>query len=155
MKNKKIIILGIILIIFIFFIVLVCKNNSLNTKVNNLEINYVKIASQIIKVDVVSTPELLEKGLSGRENLEENEGMLFVFPNNGLYSFWMKDMNFAIDIIWLDESKKIIFIKKNVFPDTYPETFLPEKKSKYVLEVIAGFAEKNNLEEGNFVEFLP
>jgi hypothetical protein len=118
-------------------------------------INYIKLSGQIIKVETASTPEMQEKGLSGRKEIKENEGMLFVFENSGNYSFWMKDMNFPIDIIWLNEQKEVVFFKENVSPSTFPETFSPDKDSKYVLEVIAGFSQKNNLKIGERAQFIP
>jgi uncharacterized membrane protein (UPF0127 family) len=155
MKSKKIILILIILVIFTSIVSLFFIFSKDKSSKQDLNINFVKINSQVIKVDVADNAKSQEKGLSGREKLEENTGMLFVFKNSGVYPFWMKDMKFSIDIIWLDEAGKIIFIKKNVSPDTFPETFSPEKNSRYVLELSAGFSEKNNLQEGNFVEFLP
>lgn len=155
MKFKKIFLLLIILVVFsvLFFIFL--KNNNSDKRFEELNINYVKIGEQVVKVELASTVESQEKGLSGREKLEENTGMLFVFKDSGIYPFWMKDMKFNLDLIWLDEAGKIVFIKKNVSPDSFPESFSNNKNAKYVLEVLAGFSEKNNLKEGNFVEFLP
>ena len=113
------------------------------------EIKYVKIAGQIIKVDLASTPEAQMRGLSGRGELKENEGMLFIFDSPGRRPFWMKDMNFAIDIIWLAEDLKVVYIKKDALPELYPEIYSAEENARYVLEVVAGFSEKNNLKEGD------
>jgi uncharacterized membrane protein (UPF0127 family) len=93
-------------------------------------------------------------GLGGRKSLPENQGMFFIFDEPGDYSFWMKDMQFPIDIIWLDEHGVITHIEKNVAPETYPKTFFPGKKSLYVLETNSGYAEKNNLEEGYSIDFV-
>lgn len=155
MKFKKIFLLLIILAVFSILFFVFLKNNNFDKRFEDLNINYVKIGEQVVKVELASTVESQEKGLSGREKLGENTGMLFVFKDSGIYSFWMKDMKFAIDIIWINEDRNIVFIKKNVLPSTFPETFSPEKKSLYVLELVSGFSEKNNLKEGNFVEFLP
>ena len=87
--------------------------------------------------------------------LKENEGMLFVFNHADKYSFWMKDMNFPIDIVWIGEDMHVVYIKKNALPTSYPETFTPNQDAKYVLEVISSFSEKNNLKVGDKVEFLP
>ena len=130
----------------------VSDTNIKNTQVSN--INYVKIAGKIIKVELATTPDSWQKGLSGREKLKEDEGMLFIFNHTGQYSFWMKDMNFPIDIIWLDNDFRVIYIKKNVQPESYPESFLPKQNARYVLEVLAQFSEKNNLKKGDRVEFL-
>lgn len=102
-----------------------------------------------ISLIVVDSAEAREKGLSGKESLPENTGMFFVFDKPSQYEFWMKDMKFPIDIIWLDASFKIIHIESNVSPDTYPNTFKPESDSLYVLETDAHFTEKNNLKVGD------
>jgi hypothetical protein len=116
-------------------------------------IGFVKIAGVTLQVEIASTPEMLKQGLSGRAGLKENEGMLFVFERPGKYSFWMKDMNFPIDIIWIGEDLKVIYIKKDALPNSFPEVFTPDKNAKYVLEVNAGFSEKNDLKEGDSVQF--
>jgi len=77
------------------------------TVVNFDNTRYVKIAGQNIKVDLALTPETQEKGLSGRSGLKDDEGMLFVFEKPDKYSFWMKDMNFPIDIIWMGEDMRV------------------------------------------------
>ena len=117
-------------------------------------IKYVKIAGQVIKVDLALTKEALAQGLSGRSGLKENEGMLFIFDNPDTYSFWMKDMNFPIDIIWIDETMKITYIKKDARPELYPETYGPKDASKYILEVVSGFSDENNLKEEDRVKFI-
>ena len=114
---------------------------------------YVKIAGQNIKVDLAATPEAQAQGLSGRAGLKEDEGMLFIFENPGLYSFWMKDMNFAIDMIWLDEEMRVIYIKKDARPEDGLTPFGPKENSKYVLEVVYGFSDKYDVKVGDKAEF--
>lgn len=118
------------------------------------EIQYVKIAGKVLKVGLALTQQEQEQGLSGRNKLNEDEGMLFIFNHTGQYPFWMKDMNFAIDIIWLGEDLRVVYIKKNATLESYPETFTPSQNAKYVLEVLSQFSEKNNLKVGDKVEFL-
>jgi len=79
--------------------------------------------------------------------------MLFIFDNESLHGIWMKDMNFAIDILWIDEGYKVVDIKKDAKPESYPEVFIPEVPSKYVLEVNAGFLEENDIEIGDKIIF--
>lgn len=151
MKNKNIFFILIIIIFFVagFFLINYSPKNFDISK-----IQYVKIAGKTLKVDLALTPEAQEQGLSGRAGLKEDEGMLFVFNQAGQYSFWMKDMNFPIDIIWIGEDLRVVYIKKNALPGSYPETYGPEGISRYVLEVSSSFSEKNNLKEGDKVEFL-
>jgi len=120
---------------------------------SDAEIKSVTIGGQEVKVDLALTPLSQGEGLSRREKLKENEGMLFVFAKTGRYYFWMKEMKFTIDIIWFDEGKRIVYMKKDARPDSYPDLFGSDVEAKYVLEVNSGFADKNNLKVGDLVEF--
>ena len=90
-----------------------------------------------------------------RESLPENSGMLFIFPDSSPRSFWMKNTLIPLDMIWIDESKKIVGITENVQPckaDPCP-SYPSGKPVKYVLEVNAGFAERKGIKENDSVEF--
>ena len=106
----------------------------------------IQIGEVFLRVEVQDTDSLRTKGLSGRESLRENKGMLFIFEEPGLYGFWMKDMNFSIDILWINDGKEIVEIAENVAPDTFPEIFYPKELVQYVLETQAGFVEKNDIQ---------
>jgi uncharacterized membrane protein (UPF0127 family) len=112
----------------------------------------IKIDSKSIPLIVADNQALREKGLSGMESLPEDTGMFFVFPLPGKYGFWMKDMNFSIDIIWISKSGKITHIEKNVSSSTYPYVFVPLENSLYVLETNEGFVDKNHLSVGNVLD---
>lgn len=117
----------------------------------------VMISDRIIPVEVVSTPEQRAKGLSGRTSLDKNSGMLFVFDSQNVTPvFWMKDMTFSIDIIWINDGKIVKIDKKIPFPA--PGT--PDDKLKkydagqpidYVLEVTAGYSDANSIRVGDSV----
>ncbi len=121
---------------------------------NVSHIKYVKIAGKTLKTELALTPESQSRGLSGRTLLKEDESMLFIFNQAGRYSFWMKDMNFPIDIIWIGEDLRVVYIKGEATPESFPETFVSKKDAKYVLEVESSFSLKNNLQEGDEIEFL-
>ena len=106
-----------------------------------------------IIADVVSLPLDIEKGLGGKISLPANEGMLFVFSKPIEPAFWMKNMFFPIDIIWIDSTRTVVGITKKISPSTFPETFYPPSPVKYVLEVNAGQAEANNIVEGTILGF--
>lgn len=167
MKKKNIFFIlsvTIFLVIVFFLFFFFKKENNLQSKpeVLSLEENYfskdikfVKIVGKTIKVDVVSNEKSRAQGLSNKKELKEYEGMLFVFDYEDKHSFWMKEMNFPIDIIWIDKYFKVVDIKKNAHPLSFPDSFSPKKEALYVLEILAGFSEKNNLKDGDLVEFLP
>lgn len=87
-----------------------------------------------LKVEIVDTPLSRVEGLSGREGLDGGTGLLFVFESPETPGFWMKDMNFSIDILWFDEGKNLIDITEDITPETYPETFYPTQSILYALE---------------------
>jgi uncharacterized protein len=107
--------------------------------------------------DVAATNEQMTKGLSVRDALADNEAMLFVFDTAQEHSFWMKNMKFPIDIIWLDSDKTVVHIEHNLQPcsfDAFCPTYKPgNNNALYVLETVAGFAEKHDIVEGTKVEF--
>lgn len=152
MKNKNIFSIVVVIIFLVIGFILIKNNFSKNLVIN--QISYVKIAGKNVKVDLALTSKDQEQGLSGREILKEDEGMLFVFDHLDKYSFWMKDMNFPLDIIWINNDLQVVYIEKNAKPESYPKTFTPTQNTRYVLEVNALFSEKNNLKVGDPVEFL-
>lgn len=125
-----------------------------NRNSDSQDVRQVKIGNTVLDVKLAKTGEEQARGLSGLDSLGRNEGMLFVFESSQKQSFWMKDMNFPIDIIWIDENKIVVYIKENAKPESYPETFISVEDSKYVLEVFAGFSKENNLKQGDRVEFV-
>ena len=120
--------------------------------------NKISINQTEISVELADTAQKRERGLSKRESLSEGEGMLFVFKQENIrQSFWMKDMNFAIDIIWISD-EEIIQIDEKVpppepgTPDSELKSYLPNQPIDYVLEVNAGFSDENNIKIGDPVK---
>ena len=123
---------------------------------DNVSSSSVKIKGLIINVDLAKTPEQQAKGLSIKNTLNENEGMLFIFDTPKEYSFWMKDMKFPIDIIWISSDNKIVHIEKNLQPCVFfllCTSYSPHANSKYVLEVPSNYTTKNNIIIGDRVDF--
>jgi uncharacterized membrane protein (UPF0127 family) len=89
-------------------------------------------------IERVDTPAAREQGLSGRTEIPEDYGMLFVFPDKGDYGFWMKDMKVSIDVFWLSDDGTIVGIERALSPDTYPEAVHPPLPVRYVLETRSG-----------------
>ena len=111
----------------------------------------IEIGGQRIHIAVADTPALQELGLGTRSGLGVDEGMLFVFPVEKKYAFWMKDMHFPIDMIWISGSGSIVSLAKEVSPDTYPHDFIPTAPARYVLEVVAGYAAAHGFNVGDTV----
>lgn len=91
------------------------------------------------------------QGLSGRKSINEKHTMLFAFEDMKERCFWMKDMKFSIDIVWLDQSKKVVAVEQNVSPDTYPQNFCHQ--AQYVVEFRAGSLQKYTISIGDTVIF--
>ena len=101
-----------------------------------------------LKVDYATTTEAKEKGLGGKTSIPDDYGMLFVFPKEGRYGFWMKDMLVPIDIFWLDDKGQVISISSDIATSTYPNVFYPTMPARYVLETAAGFARERSIATG-------
>lgn len=104
----------------------------------------------MVKVDVASTTKTREKGLSGREKLDPDQGMLFVFLRPDVYTFWMKDMKFPIDILWIRDQELVDITTDVPLPapgEALPHYF-PLFPADKVLEVPAGFARTHGLRTG-------
>jgi uncharacterized membrane protein (UPF0127 family) len=101
-----------------------------------------------ISVSLADTPETREQGLSDTVSLAPQTGKLFIFNTSGRYGFWMNDMHYAIDIVWIDSTYTVIGITTNLAPDTYPHVFYPPADVSYVLELNAGEATTLGLSVG-------
>ncbi len=108
----------------------------------------ITVGDTAVRAEVVSTEASRELGLSGRDALLSDTGMLFVFESEGQWGFWMKNMKFSIDIVWVAQDGTIMTIAKDVSPGTYPSVLSPSSPARYVLELPAGFADAHNLAKG-------
>jgi uncharacterized membrane protein (UPF0127 family) len=118
---------------------------------SNVTINGFKLTA-----DLALTNEQIEKGLSVKDKLKENEAMLFVFGESAKRSFWMKDMKFPIDIIWLDSDGNVVHIEQNLQPCVSVlicTSYSPNIESQYVLETVAGFTQRHNVSVGIDIDF--
>lgn len=108
-----------------------------------------------VQVDVVSRNKDRQRGLQGRSGLADSHGMLFVFNRDGFYRFWMKDMKFPVDMIWIDRQYRIVTIAPSRSPcrqDPCP-VYEPLTPARYVLELPDRFALKNQWKIGDVLEF--
>ena len=122
-------------------------------KIGDINAGAITIGDTTIVVELAKNHPERALGLGGRDSLPQDAGMYFVFPDSDYYQFWMKDMKFPIDIIWIDKFMKIVDIKENVLPDTYPEMLTPKEKALTVLEVNAGFAKAHKVSVGDEIKF--
>ncbi len=107
--------------------------------------------SAALSAEVVNTEQSRSQGLSGREGLLDGNAMLFAFPARGSYNFWMKDMKFPIDIVWIDSLGAVVHVDKSVSPDTYPRSFSAPVEAQFVLETSAGFSDFFEVKAGDVV----
>ncbi|MBP9782372.1 MAG: DUF192 domain-containing protein [Candidatus Pacebacteria bacterium] len=99
----------------------------------------ITLPAGIVHAEVVDTQAARELGLSERRGLSEGTGMLFVFEKEGRYGFWMKDMQFPIDIIWISSSGLVVQIVEHARPEDYPDTtYINTIAAAYVLELREG-----------------
>lgn len=109
--------------------------------------------TKVIPVTVADTQALREQGLSGTSSLEKGTGKLFVFDTADAYGFWMKDMHYPLDIVWIDATWTVIGVAHDVTVESYPAIVYPPAPVQYVLEVNAHEAVVDNLTVGTKLHF--
>ncbi len=109
----------------------------------------IHIGGTQVSAEIADTDMARVEGLSGRTGLTDGTGLLMIFDTDGTPGIWMKDMKFAIDIVWIDKAGSVVTVAPSVGPETYPSVYYPDAPSRYVLEVPAGFSDIHNLKVGD------
>jgi uncharacterized membrane protein (UPF0127 family) len=110
----------------------------------------------VVKVEIAADDEMRAQGLMYRDQLRPATGMLFFFPEDGEYPFWMKNTHIPLDMIWIDKDRRIAHIAHDVPPcriDDCP-SYPPHAAARYVLEVSAGVARQHGLKDGDILTFV-
>jgi uncharacterized membrane protein (UPF0127 family) len=123
----------------------------LRQHVNNVGFKDVTIGNKKFTLEIADTQSKREKGLSERDNLAPDHGMLFDFTENGDWRMWMVQMRFPIDIAWLTKDGKIVYIKHNAQPGDYPEIYHAGQQSWYAIEVPTGTFDDQAVKEGDTI----
>jgi uncharacterized protein len=108
-----------------------------------------QISGVSVRASVAETWPDRIRGLSNTPYLPMDVVKLFIFDSSGFHSIWMKDMNYPIDIIWVDESLEIIHIEEDAQPESYPNLFVPVKPALYVIETASGFVREKEIKIGD------
>jgi hypothetical protein len=112
-------------------------------------------SGRALRVEVMVSDEDRAMGLMFRPSLPEDRGMLFVFETEDFHGIWMKNCRFPIDIVWLDESRRVVHVAEKVPPcrkDPCPG-YAPLRRARYVIELNAGQARREGLAIGQTVSF--
>lgn len=152
--KKQIVILIFIGFAFSLFLISILEDGKLDKEIfgkDKMSLATVYIADIPLWVEVADSFEKRKTGLSGRESLKEDRGMLFVFDRSLKHGIWMKDMNFPIDIFWIDENNRIVDIQTNAEPESFPKIFYPKADAMYIIETISGFQRIYNINIGDRV----
>lgn len=114
---------------------------------------YLCFGFSCVQVELALTPQQQEQGLMHRSGLKG--GMLFVFPREATYGFWMKNMSFPIDMIWISAGKQVVDLSQNVPPcaGSCP-VYSPKSPAMYVLEVPANYSRDKGINVGDKAFFL-
>ncbi|RYX79202.1 DUF192 domain-containing protein [bacterium] len=152
MAKKSFLILGMsVALVAVFTVAAFFANN--NRAVSRYH-EYVTIGGQGYRADIARKAADLEHGLSDSPQIAADEAMVFIFPRVSKWGIWMKDMNYPIDILWLDEAKKVQHIIEDVQPDSYPETtFYPPLDARYVIELKSGTVKDKRITIGTQAAF--
>ncbi len=113
-----------------------------------------------LQVQIADSEPRRIRGLMFQDQLPYDQGMIFVFEKPGLYSLWMLNMQFSLDMIWFDQDGKIVHIEKDVPPCktaleiTTCQSIVPDEEAVYVLEVTSGFIDQNNITKDSVLKII-
>jgi uncharacterized protein len=110
----------------------------------------------VVGIEIANEEELRAQGLMFRDHLAPDAGMLFFFPEEGEYPFWMKNTKIPLDMIWIDSNRKVVHVKHDVPPCRVADcpSYPPNATAKYVLELAAGVAKQHGLKEGDVLRYV-
>jgi uncharacterized protein len=121
----------------------------------------VKLDNIVLEVQIADTDPRRARGLMFQDQLPFDQGMLLTFDSSDKRSIWMLNMQFSLDIIWIDDDGRVVHIEKNVPPCrtavetvTCPSYKGRNQDAQYVLEVTAGFVDKNNITADSVLEII-
>lgn len=112
---------------------------------------WLAVGDSIFTVSIANTPERRERGLSGTDSIPFG-GMLFVFPSETVPQFWMKDMRYSLDLVWINDNGRVQSVSRSISPQTYPQTFSPDAPVRSVLELPADGALKLGITSGTMIK---
>ena len=120
----------------------------------------IKVDDVALQVQIADTEPRRVRGLMFQDQLPYDQGMIFVFEQPGLYSLWMLNMQFSLDMIWFDQDGKVVHIEKDVSPCktaleiTTCQSVVPDNEAVYVLEVTSGFIDQNNITKDSILTII-
>ena len=158
-RNKLIIIIFFILVAILLLIL--NTPSVLRTSPPNLggeREGVLNINGRVFQTEIVKSKQDIARGLSGRESIDNNQAMLFVLPVKKTYVFWMKEMNFNIDLLWIDGYEVVGFEKnmqalENITADKDLPAYSSPQAVDKVLEIKAGSIDNLNIKVGDIIEF--
>lgn len=169
MKDKKIFSLTILILVAVGSLYLLARSPSeahkqadiVNPQAQQAQFSYatttISAPNGNIVAQIADTTDEETQGLSDRTDLPEGTGMLFAFDSVTTQYMWMKDMNFPLDMVWLDQNKKVTYIAADVTPQSYmqnpPEIFYSPTPALYVIEIPSGDANRLGITVGKTLSF--
>ncbi len=111
-----------------------------------------QIGSRVVFASLANTQETRTLGLSYTSELPPDIVKVFIFDTDERWSFWMKEMHYPIDIVWVTASGTVAHIESQVMPETYPESFTPGVPTRYVIETVPGLLDSAGVEVGEAID---
>ncbi|MFC1711343.1 DUF192 domain-containing protein [Patescibacteria group bacterium] len=145
----------ILLIVFLIGILSIIAFKALSTKEQLQQSkNMLQVGKCKFNIETAKTAEEKKQGLSGRQSLDQYTGIMFYYDQPKIYSFWMKDMNFPLDFVWINENT-IVDLSENIPPPTNSNN-IPRASSRKpvnkVLEINAGMIKNCEINIGSEIE---
>lgn len=153
--KSKVYLVLIVFVMFSFVVLFIKQKLYPMPQMSSLKFSSVEIGGVKLRVEVANTEAARVQGLSGREALPVDQGLLVAYPDYAVRTDWMKDMKFPVDLIWLKDNVAVGFTENLGLPTAgeIPQASSPEEINSF-LEINAGFVKENGLKVGDKLRLL-
>ena len=154
-QTRRVVVVASLIIVAIAVLVVggLMSGRSQSAEITTLELGTGADASSAVsyRLETVRSSADQVRGLSGRESMPDDAGMLFAYSDVAKRCLWMKDMRFNLDMVWLDGQRRIVSIVQDISPSTYPQSYCAD--AQYVIELNAGQVAERRLRPGQIINF--
>lgn len=148
---KKAIPILLLIVLASIFVLKSISHSDAYTKLNSIGLKQAQLADATFNLFIADTDIERSNGLSGIKNMDQNEGVAFIFEKTGQKVFWMKDMLFPLDFVYIHKDR-VVEVKENVLPSSYPNTIVNQMPANIIIELNAGQVKQKNVKVGDVLE---
>lgn len=148
---KKAIPILLLTILVTFFVSKSTSHSDAYTRLHTIGVQRAQLGHNTFHLFIADTEVERTNGLSNIKDMASDEGVAFIFKNSGQKVFWMKDMLFPLDFVYI-HNNRVVELKENILPSSYPNTIVNQQPANIVIELSAGQIKQKNIQLNDILE---